>query len=350
MKNTFNPKVNAMHYFSIFSLNMVFILLLFTPKITQSQTCRSVFTSSNGYQVIVDLTFGDIVLSDPGAPCTNGYNYKVEIDYDITFTGVNIPSNLYTLQGKINCNGTEIFFDLPNSGGSGTTLSSQDYRNNNDCSTATPISLGCAIMSTKVTAQGPSLNWETKSCTASGSLPLVWENFSVKYNNQYSKNEVNWSTFSEINCDKFEIERSTDNVHWEVIAETSAKGEANTTTSYSQMLPKEASKYVFYRIKQIDVDGSFTFSNTVLVDNSSHIDTNELNVYPNPAQQYTTVSLKNIQADKVRIYSSTGKNLTSAINFSLGSTNQLIMDLSAIPSGLYYLSIDNVNKKLLVQH
>lgn len=348
MKNTSNIRGITMRYFAHFSLILVFSLLFLTPKITQSQTCRTIFSSTNGYQVIVDLSFGDIVLSDPGGDCTNGYQYSVEIDYDINFTGSNIPNNLYTLQGNIYCDGTEIFFDLPNGGGSGTTISSHAYRNNNDCNSATPISLGCAITSTMVTAQGPSLNWETKNC--SGTLPLVWENFSVKYNNHYAKTEVNWATFSEINCDKFEIQRSKDNINWDMIAEVSAKGKANTTATYSQLLPIEANQYVFYRIKQIDKDGNFSYSNTLLMDNTIHIDTQEIQVFPNPAQQYTTVALKDINADDVRLYSSTGKNLTSAIHFSSSSNHQLTLDLSTIPSGLYYLSIKNTNKKLVVQH
>ncbi len=87
--------------------------------------------------------------------CAWGYNYTVTMAYNVTFSGVNIPANLYTLQGTTTCSPGGSFFNLPNSGGSGSVNTANNWTANTDCATVTPASLGCT--STDITIEGPGI-------------------------------------------------------------------------------------------------------------------------------------------------------------------------------------------------
>ncbi|TRZ44186.1 DUF7507 domain-containing protein [Robertkochia solimangrovi] len=115
----------------------------------------NVVSSSDGYDVIMSLYPIKVIPSTTN--CTNGYNYNVELAYTFLIVG-NPPSNLYTLQGNLNCGGQSTFFDLPNAGGSGTTVTvGNQWRSASDCNTVTPQDLDCEIFDVQI--QGPGLNY-----------------------------------------------------------------------------------------------------------------------------------------------------------------------------------------------
>jgi hypothetical protein len=81
-----------------------FTLLAFltTQFIAFSQvTFETSIASTDGYTVDIEVQQLNIV-TPPS--CPNGYNYNIELGYDVVFNGSNIPANLWTLQGSIlNC-------------------------------------------------------------------------------------------------------------------------------------------------------------------------------------------------------------------------------------------------------
>ncbi|MDG1262272.1 MAG: HYR domain-containing protein, partial [Flavobacteriales bacterium] len=116
-----------------------------------------VVTSSNGYDVTINVNAVNI--NAASMSCAFGYSYTVDLDYDVTFSGTNIPANLYTLQGTLGCGANSQFFTLPNSGGIGTVTSANAYSNNTDCATATPASLDCNSISIQI--EGPGISATT---------------------------------------------------------------------------------------------------------------------------------------------------------------------------------------------
>ncbi|MDG1766259.1 MAG: HYR domain-containing protein, partial [Flavobacteriales bacterium] len=109
-------------------------------------------TSSNGYNVNINV---DAININPSSfSCAFGYNYTVDLAYTVTFDGANIPSNLFTLQGTIGCGLNSHFFNLPNTGGSGTVTSANSYTSNTDCATVTPESLGCNTINIQISGPG----------------------------------------------------------------------------------------------------------------------------------------------------------------------------------------------------
>jgi len=71
---------------------------------------------------------------------------------------------------------------------------------------------------------------------------------------------INWSTASEWDNDYFEIERSTDAVNFEVIANIPGAGYSNEVLTYSAQDNAALEGTVYYRLKQTDYDGAFTYS------------------------------------------------------------------------------------------
>jgi parallel beta-helix repeat protein len=90
--------------------------------------------------------------------------------------------------------------------------------------------------------------------------------------------ELKWSTASELNTDRFEIERSSDGFSFEKIGERTAKGNSSLPVNYHFWDKKPLSGQNYYRLRQVDSDEKITLSNIVPVGWESY----DLIVYPNP--------------------------------------------------------------------
>ncbi len=91
--------------------------------------------------------------------------------------------------------------------------------------------------------------------------------------------ELDWSTQYEQNSSHFEIQRSTDNNTWVSIGTVAAKGFNSGVASYQFRDASPEHGISLYRLKQVDIDGHFYFSDVVRVSNSSET---QLKVFPNP--------------------------------------------------------------------
>jgi type 1 fimbria pilin len=98
-----------------------------------------------------------------------------------------------------------------------------------------------------------------------------------------SNNEVvlQWTTASEINNDYFSIERSTDGRSFETVGIVNGAGNSNRLITYTKNDPEPVKGISYYRLKQIDYDGSFEYSQLVSV-KFSETKPSEILLYPNP--------------------------------------------------------------------
>jgi|GEM_PF-3278644 len=102
--------------------------------------------------------------------------------------------------------------------------------------------------------------------------------------------KLEWSTASESNNRGFEVERSTDAVKWLNVGFVAGNGNSNTTKNYSltdRNLP--AAKY-FYRLKQVDFDGKFNYSNILSVDVNGKLSYELNQSFPNPSRGSSTIN------------------------------------------------------------
>jgi len=233
----------------------VFAVLLSLSFNDASAQC--VVTSTNGYNVTLSVRPVSIIKP---ASCPNGYNYNVSFLYNVSFSGTNIPSSLYTLQGHLFCDGQSNFFDLPNNGGSGTgSTVSNPWRNITDCATATTTSLKCTVVSIQI--QGPGIPNQTINCVA-GALPINLVSFNGRIVNDNAV-YLNWVTASETNNKTFTVERSSDAANWQAIRTIDGAVNSSTTKEYSCTDAGLFAGMYYYRLKQTDISGLSTYSNII---------------------------------------------------------------------------------------
>jgi len=100
---------------------------------------------------------------------------------------------------------------------------------------------------------------------------------------------LSWETASENNNDFFEIERSENGKDFAAIGKIDAKGDSRDIVKYSFIDKMPINGTDYYRLKQVDFDGRYEYSNVVKI----AISGKELNVFPNPASDY--INIENVE-------------------------------------------------------
>ncbi|EPR66209.1 PA14 domain-containing protein [Cyclobacterium qasimii] len=110
-------------------------------------------------------------------------------------------------------------------------------------------------------------------------LPLEWGDFLGQ--SCADNNCLKWSTLQEKNTSHFVLERSNDGFNWKEFGEEiEAQGNSDYEVQYQYTDDSFENTYTFYRIKQVDLDDTFTYSDVIRVENNSITD--KLIPFPNP--------------------------------------------------------------------
>jgi hypothetical protein len=165
-------------------------------------------------------------------------------------------------------------------------------------------------------------------------LPVSLLTFSVKCSSQGVI--ASWTTASEVNNDYFTLEASSDLQSWETVAVVDGAGNSNTLLSYTAGNTTNSNRY--YRLKQTDFDGQFTYSSVESV-NCGMTTELSLSVYPNPAGDYINFDLGNsvVMNATLRIWNSMGELVFSKASVSQGDVLQI--DLTSMKPGVYQYSV-----------
>ena len=293
-----------------------------------STNAQCVIPSTDGYAVIVSVR--PISVIKPGA-CPYGYNYNVSFLYNIVFNGSNIPSSLYTLQGRLFCGGQENFFDLPNNGGSGTgNTQSNPWRPTQDCATSTLTSLNCKVVEIEI--HGPGIPAQKINCTV-GILPINLVSFNGRIVNNSNVN-LNWVTATETNNKTFTVERSTDANNWQTIKTISGAGNSTTTKEYTYTDMALATGMYYYRLKQTDVSGESTYSNIIAAKITNGATKDISLVYTSNQVQFA--GLGNSAEWEVAIISSTG-----SVVLTNATIHASTVSLPNLATGIYFAKLRN---------
>ncbi|MBN3584106.1 hypothetical protein JYB64_17040 [Algoriphagus aestuarii] len=135
-------------------------------------------------------------------------------------------------------------------------------------------------------------------------LEVEYQSFEAKYNEDNRSGILEWTTSQEWENDRFEIERATngDLTSWKKIGEVKGQGYKDTPTSYSFEdldLPASGGD-IFYRLKQIDIDGTHAYSVTRSIQVPSLNGKSRWIVYPNPSSSGNYVSVDLLDRSKYR--------------------------------------------------
>ncbi|HUH75293.1 MAG TPA: T9SS type A sorting domain-containing protein [Chitinophagales bacterium] len=156
---------------------------------------------------------------------------------------------------------------------------------------------------------------------------------------------LNWETASEFNNERFEIERSEDVKDFEKIGSVKGYGTTNIPVSYRHSDLLSSSGTYYYRLKQIDFDGTATYSNVISVYFQLEA---QIVVYPNPAQDWIVIHTKDLKTGhRVQIYSTAGRLI---IEQQLESRDgQQHIDIRNLPKGVYFVSISGQDRMMTQQ-
>ena len=167
-------------------------------------------------------------------------------------------------------------------------------------------------------------------------LPIELLSFDAKANNDYVN--IAWTTLSETNNDYFTVEKSKDVNTFEMVINTAGAGNSNTLLNYSAKDNEPFSGVSYYRLKQTDFDGKFSYSDIVKVDFEKSID---VTIYPNPFSTYAAITINDasqMNNYELRIFNVLGTEVWNTII----NTQLTAMETSNLPSGIYtYIVFQN---------
>lgn len=145
-----------------------------------------------------------------------------------------------------------------------------------------------------------------------------------------------WETLQEQNTDHFIVERSKDGINYITAGLVAAAGNSLSSRWYhftDEKILLTSNDRLFYRLKMVDLDGSYKYSETILLKLTGKKD--HYTLVPNPAGNYVEIiGLKN--TDELTMYDITGKPV---LFFTAQQSNKLNIQL--LPTGMYILQVKN---------
>lgn len=191
--------------------------------------------------------------------------------------------------------------------------------------------------------------------TPSGGLPVRLLSFSGK--KEEESIVLVWQTASEVNNAQFEIERSNNNTDWTSIGSVKGNGTTNLTCRYqfidNSLSVAEQEPSLYYRLKQIDFDGAYEYSKTILMQDNKDLD--EGIISPNPFSNNLSIELNSLNAGlgKLKIVDVMGKEYYNSIEPITEGLNQININTNLFSRGLYIVQLQIngqlVSRKVLKQ-
>lgn len=228
---------------------------------------------------------------------TNAVNLSGTLDYGFQFNGNDALT--LSLGGVV----IDVFGTCGSDPGfnwSGNGVSTQDQ----NIQIKSSISTG-----TNTSWTDPSLRFETVSTTnqmtgfgiapSFSTLPIELVSFAANCEDNKTV-AVNWTTASEHNSDYFIVEKSRDGITWNELKKIEAAGYSNSLLNYSFVDASDISGTVYYRLKQVDLDGVSHVYYIISTNCSSEKEVAML-VYPNPSNGQFTLKIENAQGGKYNI-------------------------------------------------
>jgi hypothetical protein len=166
----------------------------------------------------------------------------------------------------------------------------------------------------------------------SAGLPITLSNFQAR--SEEGGALITWKVASEINNDKMLVERSKDGQRFQQIGEVKGRGTSTVPFEYQFLDENPGPGSTYYRLKQVDFDGTFEYSKVIVLDTEGFI---QLYTYPNPARERVFVrSTEEVINSGLHLFDALGRK--TLLQWSGGSGLYEASLPKGLPSGLYLLS------------
>ena len=177
-------------------------------------------------------------------------------------------------------------------------------------------------------------------------LPITLSDFSASLSKEGV--ELNWTTLTEENADFFQVEKSTNGIDFNSIAKVAAHGNSLEKIDYYLLDQNTNFSKAYYRLKNVDLDGAFTYSKIVSVEKQGFINTGIL-VYPNPVEN----RVLNVQIGDgspvegiISLCDLSGKSVSSERRDNVQGEYQVTDN---VPIGFYLLKVQTLNARQTVK-
>ncbi len=235
----------------------------------------------------------------------------------------------------------EYFFDSDPGFGNGTAVSFSPENDLADLTLSVPVT-ALAEGSHTFYIRSRQNPWSLTAYAAfnkTGTLPVTWRYVQGAIQNESAL--ISWATSYEENTSRFVVEYSTNGTNFISLEEIAATGHATGSTySYRHINPSRGPAY--YRIKQVDQDGQFRYSKTILLVIQKDLRTPLL--FPNPARESVNLLLPpSMKQVALSLYENNG-SLVKKYAVAAGQQN-ISLSVNELKPGLYYLLIESEGLK-----
>jgi RHS repeat-associated protein len=178
-----------------------------------------------------------------------------------------------------------------------------------------------------------------QSTFVGNALPASWLYFTGT--NQGSDNLLRWATANERNVKDYWLERSTDAATFKAISKQKPNGGLGRQGNYEHLderVDRLKTDALYYRVKQVDNDGSYQYSSTIKIAIRQQMVTKTI-VYPNPTRSQLTIAVGSdeLVGTTAVILDNRGRVIKQIIL----SSNNHVMNLDGLPAGMYYIRLKN---------
>ncbi len=156
-----------------------------------------------------------------------------------------------------------------------------------------------------------------------------------------ANNRLYWTTASEVNNDYFTLERSRDGMNFEVLATIQAAGNSSQVLNYHNYDYHPHPTVSYYRLKQTDFDGEYSYSQTIALSRTSTVATVS-DLFPNPAHTGVNFDLNTPKAGVVQVlmYDNSGRLISSNSFEAHVGSNSYHMDIQNLATGVYNVVVE----------
>ncbi len=157
---------------------------------------------------------------------------------------------------------------------------------------------------------------------------------------------LQWKTVNERDNSHFDVERSTDGLNFEKIGRVDRNAGSSDANSYDFVDAQPRGGVLYYRLKQMDLNGQFEYSRTIKLQNS--LSKIEVQLSPNPWLRDTKLSVTFLDDSNgqyvMELVSTTGKVVsTQVVETKVGWNTFGLTPNQKIPAGLYFVNLRPVN-------
>ena len=204
-------------------------------------------------------------------------------------------------------------------------------------SLANPIAIGQEVNAISISTLAGVGNTSEFSEIALVLLPVQFVSFDAQL--QGEKVLVTWATAQEQNASHFEVQKSVDGTSFATIGSVNAKGNSTTLTNYAFTDNNVAPGVSYYRLRQVDLDAKFVYTKTVTIKNEGR--GKAFYAWPNPVTDVLNVSLNQTKPERLmlRVVDYNGRTLRSNAFNTVRGLNQVSLNFSGLPAGMYIIQI-----------